>query len=236
METTCEYCGKIISTTNSYYYRRHIHNCANKNTYSLHTTCHDSKSIDNTIMSINHSTMNHSTTNDSTMDDSTMNNLTTNNSTMNNLTTNNSTMNDQSLCNTLVYDSSSDDSDKSVCTSVGSIIGNLYHELNFNDDRDIIIDDTVSTCDSLIIDYDAEDVDNNNNLIDDSDRLTDDTIIHPFEALSLKFFVDNDIPISLFEEYIRLFLVGKNMDYTPSRKTTTYPYLINKLKASKRFL
>ena len=180
--------------------------------------------------------MNQSTTNDSTMDDSTMNNLTTNNSTMNNLTTNNSTMNDQSLCNTLVYDSSSDDSDKSVCTSVGSIIGNLYHELNFNDDRDIIIDDTVSICDSLIINYDAEDVDNNNNLIDDNDRLTDDTIIHPFEALSLKFFVDNDIPISLFEEYIRLFLVGKNMDYTPSRKTTTYPYLINKLKASKRFL
>ena len=211
METTCQYCGKIISTTNSYYFRRHIHNCANKNTLSLRTTCHDSKSMDNTVM------------------------MSMNNSTMNNSTIKDSTMYDQSHCNTLVYDSSSDDSDNSDCTSIGSIFGNLYHELNCNDDRDIIIDDTVSTCDSLLNNYDDEYVGNNNNIIEGSHRLTDDTIIHPFEALSLKFFVDNDIPISLFDEYIRLFLVGKNMEYTPSRKTTTYPYLINRLKASKRF-
>ena len=212
METTCQYCGKIISTTNSYYYRRHIHNCSNKNTLSLRTTCHDSESMDNTFMSMNNSTMNNSTMNDLAMDN-------------------------QGLCNTVVYgSSSSDDSDKSDDTSIGSLIGNLYHELNFNDDRDIIIDDAVSTCDSLLIDYDADtDVDDNNNVIGERDRLADDTIIHPFEALSLKFFVDNDIPISLFEEYIRLFLVGKKMDYTPNRKTTTYPYLINRLKASKRF-
>ena len=225
METTCPYCGKIISN-DSYYYNRHIHSCGNKHILSLRTaTCHDSRSIDNMVTSMNNSTP---------VDNSTP---------MDNSTLNNSTINDQSLCNTMSFlyessaSSSSDDSDKSDDTSIRSIIGNLYHELNFNDDRENIIDGAVSTCDSLLIDDDIDyiDSDDNNDLMEESVKLLDDSIIHPFEAISLKFFIDNDIPISLFNEYIRLFLIGKKLDYTPSRKTTSYPYLINTLKASKRF-
>ena len=225
METTCPYCGKIISN-DSYYYNRHIHSCRNKHILSLRTaTCHDSQSIDNMVTSMNNSTP---------VDNSTP---------MDNSTLNNSTINDQSLCNTMSFlyessaSSSSDDSDKSDDTSIRSIIGNLYHELNFNDDRENIIDGAVSTCDSLLIDDDIDyiDSDDNNDLMEESVKLLDDSIIHPFEAISLKFFIDNDIPISLFNEYIRLFLIGKKLDYTPSHKTTSYPYLINTLKASKRF-
>lgn len=58
--------------------------------------------------------------------------------------------------------------------------------------------------------------------------------IHPFEALSLKFFRDNDIPITLFAEYIKLFQFGLKTNYLPNN-IPSYKYLLRKLKQSNRF-
>ena len=144
-------------------------------------------------------------------------------------------------CNPSSSSNSSLSSKDELNESERSKIGNIFHELNVGSECNIHEDSSIDS-NAILTNHDDKDDDitdiedyNFSSLITNNVEVEDECVIHPFEAISLKFFKDNDIPISLFEEYIRIFLVGKKMNYSPSRDTTTYKYLVNKLKASKRF-
>ena len=55
-------------------------------------------------------------------------------------------------------------------------------------------------------------------------------LLHPFEAKLLQLFVNNSIPITLFQQFTKLFQYAIECDYNP-KKAPTYHQLITKLKA-----
>ena len=115
----------------------------------------------------------------------------------------------------------------------------IQHENDFNmseSDRSIFDDDISTSDDSLSMTSSSYTYMSNmfqiDNIVEPSLQNQHNDSLHPFEALSLKFFVDNSIPITLFSEYLKLFFIGKETNYN-ARKIHSYSYFMNRIKIMK---
>ena len=210
----CENCRKVIKYRNNFFFQRHLHLCqrTNEGTDNTYSICDDVEMNDN----IHQPTLYYEDDYSIDSDDETTSSVGIEEKPNYEYINKNHNMN---IYDYNTSDSLSMDSTKSQIFGIDNDILHQFYEVT-DSSSDVNNDQQYESFSSI----------SSNEIIDDKKS----DIIHPFEAKSLKFFRDNNIPISLFKYYIELFEFGIKTNYSPP-KAPSYMFLLNQLKDSNQF-
>ena len=128
-----------------------------------------------------------------------------------------------SLDNNNDYNSDTDEVSYTTNPDIISTMNSLESFEEMSCDEDNISLPSIDTLElEEVIDY---------SLLKQSDTNCDSSmLLDPFEAKLLQLFVNNSIPITLFQQFTKLFQYGVDSDYNP-KKAPSYQQLIEKLKS-----